>query len=88
MKCTKFVTKLERYVQIVVLHRCINSCSGCGLQHRAKFFCYSHKTVVCVVAAVTENILNFALSLYSVYMKFFLPSVVKLGCKRCISWKR
>ena len=49
----------------------------------------SHKIVICVVAAVTENILNFALSsLCLVYMKFLMPSVTKLGCKRCISWKR
>ena len=35
-----------------------------------------------------ENILNFALSpLCLVYIKFLMPSVLKLGCKRCIGWK-
>ena len=49
----------------------------------------SRKIVVCVVAAVTENILSFVLSsFYLVYMKFLMPSVIKLGCERCISWKR
>ena len=36
-----------------------------------------------------DNILNFALSpLCLVYMKFLMPKVIKLGCKRCIGWKR
>ena len=36
-----------------------------------------------------ENILSLALSpLCLVYMKFLMPSVIKLGCKRCIYWKR
>ena len=38
----------------------------------------SHKIAVCVVAAVTENILSFALSsLFLVYMKFLMSSVIK-----------
>ena len=36
-----------------------------------------------------KNILNYALSpLCLVYMKFLMPSVVNLGCKRCIGWKQ
>ena len=36
-----------------------------------------------------KNSLNFVLSpLYLIYMRFLLPSVIKLGCKRCTCWKR
>ena len=41
------------------------------------------------LCGMKENILNFALSLLcSVYMKFLMPSVLKLGCKRRIGWKQ
>ena len=42
-----------------------------------------------VVIAVWKNILNFALStLCLVYIKFLMPSVIELGCKRYIGWKQ
>ena len=35
-----------------------------------------------------ENILNFVLSaLCLVYIKFLMPSIIKLGFKRCVGWK-
>ena len=51
-----------------------------------------HKTGLYTLSrccSMKENILSFALSpLCLVYMKFLIPSVIKLGCKRCIYWKR
>ena len=44
---------------------------------------------ICCCCGMNEDILNFELSPLCIeHMKFLVQSVVKLGCKRCISWKR
>ena len=56
--------------------------SSYAIIHKTGLYTLSH------CCCMKENILSFALSpLCLVYMKFLMPSVIKLGCKRCIGWK-
>ena len=66
---------------------CVFSCLVC-----MKILMLSFIKLGCIRCryGMKENILTCALPplCYTFLVKFLVPSVTKLGCKRCIDWKR